>query len=102
MDSKKKQEEEAKKEKEAIAAAEKAKQEAEEREARRRMLLGDEYAEGEYKPGMYIRERRLLRMQARERERAQRSKRTAIRTVIFLGCVVLVLYLMFTYFGRAF
>ena len=76
--------------------------EAEEREARRRMLLGEEYAEGEYKPGMYIRERRLLRMQERERERAQRSKRTAIRTVIFLSCVVLVLYLMFTYFGRAF
>ena len=76
--------------------------EAEEREARRRMLLGEEYAEGEYKPGMYIRERRLLRMQERERERAQRSKRTAIRTVIFLGCVVLVLYLRFTYVARGF
>lgn len=76
--------------------------EAEEREARRRMLLGDDYAEGEYRPGMYIREKRLLRMQEHERERAQRSKRTALRTVIFLGGVVIVLYLMFTYFGRAF
>lgn len=75
--------------------------EAEEREARRRMILGEDYAEGEYKPGMYIREKRLLRMQERERQRAQRSRRTMIRTVIFLAFVVGVLYLMFTYFGKA-
>lgn len=76
--------------------------EAEEREARRRMILGEDYAEGEYKPGMYIRERRLLRMQERERERSERGRRVAIRTVLFIGGVVVVLYLMFNYFGRAF
>lgn len=75
--------------------------EAEEREARRRMILGDDYAEGEYRPGMYIRERRLLRMQEQERERAQRQKRNSIRTVIFLAGAVAVLYLMFNYLGRA-
>lgn len=75
--------------------------EAEEREARRRMILGEDYAEGEYRPGMYIREKRLLRMQERERQRVQRNKRNVIRTVIFLGFVVGVLYLMFTYFGKA-
>lgn len=75
--------------------------EAEEREARRRMILGDDYAEGEYKPGMFIREKRLLRMQERERQRTQRSRRTLIRSVIFLGFVLGVLYLMFTYFGKA-
>lgn len=76
--------------------------EAEEREARRRQILGDDYAPGEYRPGMYIREKRLLRMQERERERVRRNKRGVIRTVIFLGLVVGVLYLMFTYFGKAF
>ncbi|MCH5305902.1 MAG: hypothetical protein J1E79_05420 [Rikenella sp.] len=75
---------------------------AEEREARRRMILGEDYAEGEYQPGMYIRERRLLRMQEHDRDRAERSKRVAIRTVLFLGGVVVVLYLMFNYLGRAF
>ncbi len=75
--------------------------EAEEREARRRMILGDDYAEGAYRPGMYIRERRLLRMQEQERERAQRQKRNSIRTVIFLAGAVAVLYLMFNYLGRA-
>lgn len=76
--------------------------EAEEREARRRMILGEDYTEGEYRPGMYIRERRLLRMQERERERAQRGRRVMIRTVLFLGGIVGVLYLMYNYFGRAF
>lgn len=76
--------------------------EAEEREARRRQILGDDYAAGEYRPGMYIREKRLLRMQERERERVRRNKRGVIRTVIFLGLVVGVLYLMFNYFGKAF
>ena len=75
--------------------------EAEERETRRRMNLGDDYAEGEYRPGMYIRERRLLRMQEQERERAQRQKRNSIRTVLFLAGAVAVLYLMFNYLGRA-
>ncbi|WP_297628617.1 hypothetical protein [uncultured Rikenella sp.] len=75
--------------------------EAEERETRRRMILGDDYAEGEYRPGMYIRERRLLRMQEQERERAQRQKRNSIRTVLFLAGAVAVLYLMFNYLGRA-
>ncbi|WP_294591879.1 hypothetical protein [uncultured Rikenella sp.] len=75
--------------------------EAEERKTRRRMILGDDYAEGEYRPGMYIRERRLLRMQEQERERAQRQKRNSIRTVLFLAGAVAVLYLMFNYLGRA-
>ncbi len=75
--------------------------EAEERETRRRMILGDDYAEGEYRPGMYIRERRLLRMQEQERDRAQRQKRNSIRTVLFLAGAVAVLYLMFNYLGRA-
>ncbi|WP_300828326.1 hypothetical protein [uncultured Rikenella sp.] len=75
--------------------------EAEERETRRRMILGDDYAEGEYRPGMYIRERRLLRMQEQKRERAQRQKRNSIRTVLFLAGAVAVLYLMFNYLGRA-
>lgn len=65
------------------------------------MILGDDYAEGEYRPGMYIRERRLLRMQEQERERAQRQKRNSIRTVLFLAGAVAVLYLMFNYLGRA-
>ena len=75
---------------------------AEAREARRRMILGDDYAEGEYRPGMYIRERRLLRMQEREHDRSERNRRVAIRTVLFLAGVVVVLYLMYSYFGRAF
>ena len=75
--------------------------EAEERETRRRMILGDDYAEGEYRPGMYIRERRLLRMQEQERDRAQRQKRNSIRTALFLAGAVAVLYLMFNYLGRA-
>lgn len=76
--------------------------EAEEREARRRKILGDDYVEGEYRPGMYIRERRMLRMQAQDRERAERQKRNSIRTVIFLVGAMAVLYLMFNYLGRAF
>lgn len=76
--------------------------EAEEREARRRMILGDDYAEGAYKPGMYIRERRMLRMQEQDRERTQRSKRTAIRSAIFLGFVVAILWFMYGYLGKAF
>ncbi len=76
--------------------------EAEEREARRRRILGEDYAEGEYRPGMYIRERRMLRMQERDQQRTERGRRLAIRTVFFLGGIVAVLYVMFNYFGRAF
>lgn len=75
--------------------------EAEEREERRRILLGAEYGEGVYKPGMYIREKRLKRMQERDRDRARRRKSGVIRTVIFLAFVVGILYLMFNYFGQS-
>lgn len=76
--------------------------EAEEREARRRMILGEDYAEGEYRPGMYIRERRLMRMQQADRDRRVRNKRTMIRSIIFLGMAVVIVYFMFTYFGKSF
>lgn len=76
--------------------------EAEEREARRRMILGEDYAEGEYRPGMYIREKRLMRMQQADRDRRVRNKRTMVRSVIFLGMAVVIVYFMFTYFGKSF
>lgn len=75
---------------------------AEAREARRRMILGEDYAEGEYKPGMYIRERRLLRLQEQDRLRRERNKQTWLRSIIFLVLALLVLYFMFNYFGQAF
>lgn len=73
---------------------------AEEREARRRVILGDEYAEGEYRPGMLIREGRMMRMQSRERDMSGRKKRTLIRTAVFVVLVVAVLYMMLTYMEK--
>lgn len=73
---------------------------AEEREARRRMILGSEYEEGKYVPGMYIRERRILRMQERERVRRDQSRRTWMRSAIFLILALGVIYFMFVYLGK--
>lgn len=70
---------------------------AEQREARRRAILGDEYAKGEYRPGMLIREGRMMRMESRDRDTNQRKKRTLIRTAVFVVLVVAVLYVMLTY-----
>lgn len=72
---------------------------AEAREARRRAILGDDY-DGDYKPGMLIREGRLLRMQEQERQRRKSGQRNWIRTVIFLVGVVVVLWVMFSYLGK--
>lgn len=68
-------------------------QEKEEREERRRAILGGEYQEGDYKPGMFIRENRLRRM--RSSVRVQKSSRsTLIRVAIFVGLVFAALYFM--------
>lgn len=68
-------------------------QEKEEREERRRAILGGEYQEGEYKPGMMIRENRMRRM--RSSARTQRSSRsTLVRVAIFVVLVFAILYYM--------
>lgn len=74
----------------------------EEREARRRKIVGDDYREGEYRPGMLIREKRLLRMQESDQNRRNRNRTTMIRSAIFLVFVLGILYFMFSYFGQAF
>lgn len=73
--------------------------EAEERETRRRMILGEDYAEGAYKPGMYIREKRMMRMRDRDRESGKSGQMTLVRLAIFICLALAVVYLMFTQFG---
>lgn len=67
---------------------------AEAREERRRAILGEKYGEGDYQPGVLIREGRMRRLQERERGGQRRTKRTLIRTAIFFILVVAVLYFM--------
>lgn len=76
--------------------------EAEAREERKRAILGDEYKEGEYRPGVLIREGRMRRMQAQNTRAQKASKVTLIRTVVFVLLVFLILYLATSYFGQSF
>lgn len=68
-------------------------QEKEEREERRRAILGGEYQEGDYKPGMFIRENRMRRMRSSVRVHKS-SRSTLIRVAIFVGLVFAALYFM--------
>lgn len=65
--------------------------EKEEREERRRAILGEQYEQGEYKPGMLIREGRLRRMQSSARVQ-RKSRSTIIRAAIFVIMVFAALY----------
>lgn len=65
--------------------------EQEEREERRRAILGDQYQDGQYKPGMLIREGRLRRMQTSSKMQ-NKSRSTIIRTAIFVILVFAALY----------
>lgn len=68
--------------------------EAEQREARRRAILGDEATDGEYKPGLLIRESRMRRMQQSSDHTNRKAKSTLIRAAIFILLVVAVLFFM--------
>lgn len=70
---------------------------AEQREARRRAILGQEYAQGEYRPGMLIREGRMMRMEGKDKSTSRRGKQTLIRSAVFLVLLVAALYAMVTY-----
>lgn len=69
-------------------------EQAREREERRRAILGDQYGDGEYQPGVLIREGRMRRVQQQELRSKKRSRVTLIRTAIFFMLVVAVLYFL--------
>lgn len=73
--------------------------EFEAREDRKRAILGTEYCEGEYRPGLLIREGRMKRMQSNNVRAQKASKVTLIRTAIFVGLVFGILWLATHYFG---
>lgn len=71
--------------------------EQEARIARRKAVLGDDYQEGDYRPGSLIRDGRIRRTQTANRLQ-KKSKSTLIRSVIFVLLVFAVLYMMTSYF----
>lgn len=75
--------------------------ETEAREERKRAILGDNYSQGEYSPGVLIREGRMRRMQEHNVRAQKASKVTLIRTVIFVLLVFAILFLATHYFGKS-
>lgn len=75
--------------------------EKEAREERKRIILGEEYQQGESRPGLLIRENRMRRMQAQNTRAQKASKVTLIRTVIFVLLVLAILYMATHYFGMS-
>lgn len=72
------------------------------REERRRVILGEEYNEGEYKPGVLIRDGRMRRTQMQADKAHKDSRSTLIRTAVFVGFVFMILWMITNYFGQSF
>lgn len=67
---------------------------AQEKEQMRKAILGDDYKEGEYQPGVLIRQGRMRRMQKQADITAKKSKTGIIRAAIFFILVTAVLFFM--------
>lgn len=67
---------------------------AKEKEEMRKAILGADCKEGEYQPGVLIRQGRMRRMQKQADTTAKKSKVGIIRAAIFLTLVAAVLFFM--------